>query len=356
MTPRKTKTPALPKIDEAYLLDFLSGLLNTPSPTGYSIEAIEYLEKKLKSFKGITMSRVRSGALLVKLDGAKSHNPRAVTGHVDTLGAMVRTIKSNGRLKMVKNGGFNWNYVEGEGCYVRTRDGKLIRGTILFEKSSSHVYSSDERSEKRSDDNMEIRLDIKSSNEEQTKAAGVEVGDYVFFDPRVEMVNDFVRSRFLDDKAGVACMVSALKALSDAKLQPSRDTYFFFSTFEEVGQGAAAGIPEAVNELLVVDMAAIGTDQNSDEYHASICMKDGNGPYHFNFVDQLRKLAADYSLEVKTDIYIHYGSDGFAFLASGRDAAVALIGPGIDASHNYERTHKSALLDTTKWILAYLLN
>ena len=56
------------------------------------------------------------------------------------------------------------------------------------------------------------------------------------------------------------------------------------------------------------------------------------------------------------DIYVNYSSDGTAYWRVGGDAAVALIGPGVDSSHHYERTHTDALNDTTKWLLAYLLN
>jgi putative aminopeptidase FrvX len=56
------------------------------------------------------------------------------------------------------------------------------------------------------------------------------------------------------------------------------------------------------------------------------------------------------------DIYPYYGSDGSAFWRAGGEAVVALIGPGIDASHNYERTHIESLVATTNWVLAYLLS
>jgi putative aminopeptidase FrvX len=165
-----------------------------------------------------------------------------------------------------------------------------------------------------------------------------------------------VRSRFLDDKACVAIIVASIKALHDAGLQPAQSVYFHFSNYEEVGHGAAAGIPHYVHELLAVDMAAIGDGQNSDEYHASLCVKDSGGPYHHGFSQKLRAMADEHAIPYKTDIYPFYGSDGEAFWRAGGDVAVALIGPGVDASHNYERTHTKALLATANWICAYLLS
>ena len=189
----------------------------------------------------------------------------------------------------------------------------------------------------------------------ETRALGIEVGDFVAFDPRVEVTNDFVRSRHLDDKACVACILAAIQAMQQAGLKPRQTTYFHISNYEEVGHGASAGIPPEVVELLTVDMAAVGDGQTSDEFHATLCVKDSGGPYHHGMSQRLRDLADEYQVPYKVDIYPYYGSDGEAFWRAGGDVAVALIGPGVDASHNYERTHLDALTATSRWILAYLL-
>ena len=160
----------------------------------------------------------------------------------------------------------------------------------------------------------------------------------------------------MDDKAGVAILVTAIKMMLEAKFKPTRTTYFLFSNFEEVGHGAPGGIPEEVTELVAVDMAAVGQGQESDEFNATLCIKDSSGPYHHGLSNQLRKLAAEHNISHKVDIYPYYSSDASAALRAGRDMAVALIGPGVDASHSYERTHIKALLATTQWIIVYLLS
>ena len=176
------------------------------------------------------------------------------------------------------------------------------------------------------------------------------------FDPRVEVNNGFVRSRHLDDKACVASLLSAVKTLNDAGLKPAQRTYLHISNYEEVGHGAAVGIPSDVAELVTVDMAAVGEGQTSDEFHATLCVKDSGGPYHHGLSQRLRDLADENKISYKIDIYPYYGSDGEAYWRAGGDVAVALIGPGVDASHNYERTHMEALVATTQWVAAYLLN
>jgi len=346
----------LPSINLPYLLEFLSGLINTPSPTGFTENAIFFSEEALRVFPELKLSRTRKGALLAFWPGESHDFPCALTAHVDTLGAMVKEIKANGRLQLTKVGGFAWNSVEGEGCTVFTRRGSRIRGSFLLNKASTHVYGTEVAKAEREDDNMEVRLDSRTASSAETQDLGVDIGDFVAFDPRLEIREGFVRSRHLDDKACVACILAAVKAVSEAGLRPRQDTYLFLSNFEEVGHGAAAGIPGEVRELVTVDMAAVGDGQNSSEFHTSLCVKDSGGPYHKGLSDHLRDLADKFKIPYMVDIYPYYGSDGEAFWHAGGDVSVALIGPGVDASHNYERTHTEALLATTRWLLAYLLD
>jgi putative aminopeptidase FrvX len=346
----------LPEIDQKYLLNTLQELLHIPSPTGYTERAITYLEEKLREFPEINFHQNAKGSLLASWLGDLKTSPRGLTAHVDTLGAMVKEIKSNGRLKLTQLGGYPWNTIEGEGCTVLSSSGEPVRGTVLLHKASTHVHGKEVGSTERSGDTLEVRLDWKTTSAKETRESGIKVGDFVVFDPRVEINNNFIRSRHLDDKACVACLLAGVKALYEAELQPAQDTTLHFSNYEEVGHGASTGFPEKLRELVAVDMAAIGEGQTSDEFHATLCVKDSGGPYHHGLSQRLRSLADEYGIPYKVDIYPFYGSDGEAYWRAGGDVAVALIGPGVDASHSYERTHVEALLGTTRWIMAYLLN
>ncbi len=343
-------------VDTDYLMSVLVDLLNTPSPTGFAHQAIASSEVLLEAFPTLQMSRTRKGALVATWPGQSSDTLRALTAHIDTLGAMVKEIKSNGRLKLTKIGGYAWNTVEGEGCTVFTNHGETVRGSILLVKASGHVYGKKVNELKRDDDNMEVRLDIRTTSAEETRALGIEVGDFVAYDPRVEVTNGFIRSRHLDDKACVACLLTAVKALHEAGLQPVQTTTIHISNYEEAGHGAASGFPLDLAELVVVDMATVGEGQTSDEFHATLCVKDSGGPYHHGLSQRLRQLAKKHSIPYKVDIYPYYGSDGGAYWRAGGNVAVALIGPGVDASHNYERTHLDALVATTQWVIAYLVS
>ncbi len=342
-------------IDVEYLREFLVGLLNTPSPTGDAERGIAFTEAALREL-GLETRRTVKGALTAQLAGASDAQPRAVTAHVDTLGAMVKEVKGNGRLALTQIGGYAWNVIEGEGVTVATESGPTYRGTVQLVKASSHVHGGAVGETKREASSLEVRIDARTGSAKETLALGIGVGDFVYLDPRVEQVNGFIRSRHLDDKACVACALAAVKAIQDAGKTVARRTTLHVSNYEEVGHGASSGFPDDIVELLTVDMAAIGDGQTSDEYHCSLCVKDSGGPYHIDFSRKLRRLAAANGIELRPDIYPFYGSDGEALWRAGADVRVALIGPGVDASHGYERTHTDALVDTARVIGYYLLS
>jgi putative aminopeptidase FrvX len=346
----------LPSIDQEYFVDFLVKLLNIASPTGFAESAVAFVEKELSQFNQLKFSRTRKGALVAKWEVESDLSPIALTAHVDTLGAVVKEIKRNGRLKLSRIGGIQWPSVETEGVWVCTSKAEQIRGSVLIDTASGHIYGAEGSKTLRDDDHMEVRLDVRTTSENETRELGINIGDCVAFDPRVEVTNGFIRSRFLDDKACVANIVAAIKSLADAGLSPARTVYFHISNYEEVGHGAAAGIPSDVAELVCVDMAVVGKGQQSDEFNATLCIKDSGGVYHEGLNKKLRALAEQHNIPYKTDVYPFYGSDGEAFWRAGGDVALALIGPGIDASHNYERAHMDGLNATTNWIMAYLLS
>jgi putative aminopeptidase FrvX len=344
------------KIDVAWTTDFLVGLLNTASPTGDTERAIQYVRKTLEQFP-LSVELNRKGTLIATWQGQADDCPRALTAHVDTLGAMVQEIKSNGRLKLTQIGGYAWNSVEGEGCTVMTADGRCWSGTILPTKASVHVHGQEMGKLERKAENMEVRLDVRSTSADETRGFGIEVGDFVALDPRVLVTESgFVRSRHLDDKAGVAAIVGAIKALNDAGLVPAQRTVFHFSNYEEVGHGAATGIPGDVCELLAVDMAAVGEGQQSDEFSVGICVKDSGGAYDLGFRRRLVALCEAAGIPYRLDVYPYYGSDGEAAWRAGADLIVGLVGPGVDASHNYERTHQDSLEASARLLVEYLLS
>ncbi|MCJ7677229.1 MAG: M42 family metallopeptidase [Anaerolineales bacterium] len=341
-------------IDRSFLLDVLLKLLETPSPSGFTAEAMERVEQALAGL-GFTPRRTNKGAALADWMGASASTPRGIVAHVDTLGAMVKEIKPSGRLRLAQVGQYAWNTIEGEGVTVFCYNGRRVRGSVLCTQASNHIYGSDSEELRRSDETLEVRLDEPVHTAAQSRALGVEVGDLVAFDPRPEVSeNGYIRSRHLDDKAGVACVLAALQAMRLASVSPAQRTTIMITNYEEVSHGAVAGLPPDLAELVAVDMAVVGDGQTSDEHHVTVCALDSGGPYDPALTARLRHLGESLNLPLRIDTYPHYRSDAQTVWRTPADVRVALLGPGIDASHNYERTHLDALVATAQLIIEYL--
>lgn len=333
--------------------ELIQDLVSIPSPSGYTDHVIKFVEDYVNNLQ-VSNKRNRKGGLIATLPGQNNNEHRMLTAHVDTLGAMVKEIKDNGRLRLDLIGGFTYNAIEGEYCNIHTSSGKNFTGTILMHQTSVHVYKDAGKAE-RNQENMEVRIDAKVENAEDIRALGIEVGDFVSFDPRVEQTdNGFIKSRHLDDKASVAILLQLIKRIKEEEITLPYTTHFLISNNEEIGYGGNSNIPTNTVEYLAVDMGAMGDGQRTDEYTTSICVKDASGPYHYGLRKNLVELAEKNNIGYKLDIYPYYGSDASAAIKAGHDIVHGLVGPGIDSSHAYERTHETSLKNTEALLYHYV--
>jgi len=339
--------------NEKNTINLLGQLVNIPSPSGYTKTIMQFIGSYLHDL-GIEYKQTNKGAIIATIKGQNDSSHRLLTAHTDTLGAMVKEVKANGRLKLTMIGGFRWNAVEGEYCTIHTADGKKIRGTILMHETTVHVYK-EAGDLKRDDNHIEVRIDEKCFNADDVRKIGIEVGDFVSFDPRFETTESgFIKSRHLDDKASTTLLLQLVKFIKEEKIVLPYTTHFYISNNEEIGYGGNSNVPEQVVEYIAVDMGAIGDGQSSDEYTVSICTKDSSGPYHYELTHYLVNLAKTNEIPYKLDIYPYYGSDASAAIRAGYDVKHALFGPGIEASHAYERTHVDSLKATAELLFTYV--
>jgi putative aminopeptidase FrvX len=344
-------------VDGQFMLEATAELCRIPSPSGFTDDAVAYVERRLTEF-GLAPRRTVKGSLVAGFpEVAKPDAPgRLLSAHVDTLGAMVKEIKPSGRLALTQIGGYDWATIEGEYCTVHASDGDPVTGTILTTKASTHVHGQELSDLKREQRSMEVRLDARVASAEDARQLGISVGDFVSFDPRTTPTGDgFLKSRHLDDKACVAILLGVAKALRESGAKPAAPSYLYVSIWEEVGHGTSAGIPEGVAEAIAVDMAAVGEGQTSNEFATTICVKDSTGPYDRALSRRLIELARDNGIDYRVDIYPYYGSDVSQALRAGHDLRGALVGPGVDASHSFERLHRASLEETAKHQQANLL-
>ncbi|WP_214627822.1 M42 family metallopeptidase [Paenibacillus agaridevorans] len=342
-----------PSLDGEYMVRQLVKLLGIPSPSGYCMEIMNDVGEEARRL-GYEMELTPKGVGIITIPGEEESTVIGISAHVDTLGAMVRSIKSNGMLRFTPIGGYSMNSVEGEYCLIHTRDGRKYEGTALTTKPSVHVYS-DARDLKREEAHMEIRIDESVKSKEETEKLGISVGDFISWDPRTRVLdNGWIKSRHLDDKASVAALFGLMEWLKREGRTPKHTLKLIISTYEEVGHGNAY-IPPDITELLAVDMGALGDDLSGSERHVSICAKDSGGPYDYGMTTRLIELAKREGLPYAVDIYPQYGSDATAALRGGSNIRAALLGPGVHASHSMERTHKEAVINTAALLLAYVM-
>lgn len=344
-----------PQLSREYIVNWLNVLLNTPSPSGFCMAIMELIREETAKL-GYELEMTPKGNAIITIPGMGDPNEKviALTAHVDTLGAMVRSVKSNGMLRFTSIGGYAMHTVEGEYCLIHTRDGRTYEGTVLSTKPSVHVYS-DMRDWKREEANMEVRIDETVKTKEETESLGIAPGDFISWDPGTRILpNGWIKSRHLDDKASVAALFGLMEWLKREGRSPAITVKVILSTYEEVGHGSSY-IPPDITELIAVDMGAIGDDLSATEQDVSICAKDSSGPYDYAMTSKLIDLAKRERIAYAVDIYPHYGSDASAALHGGSNIRAALIGPGVHASHGMERTHADAVVNTAALLIAYIM-
>lgn len=342
----------LPEIDTAYLHDVLGKLLSVPSPTGYTDEIVRCVCDELDRL-GLDYSATRRGAIMACYGGKKAEGARAIVSHLDTLGATVKRIKDNGRLELVSIGTWSARAAETTRCTLFTDDG-FFRGTVLPLKASGHTFGDEIDTQGVGWGHVELRIDADAHDRASVEALGIRVGDTVAIDPGTEMLdNGYVISRHLDDKAGCAALLAAMKAMKDAKVQTPVDIHFIFTITEEVGSGASAVLLENVVAMVSVDNGTTAPGQNSAESGVTIGMADSVGPFDYHLTRKLIRLCEKESIPHQRDVFRYYRSDSASAIGGGADVRTALITFGIDASHSYERIHMNALESVARLVCVY---
>ena len=310
-------------------------LLGIDSPSGYTENAAKYVQEQFAQM-GYDAKITRKGGVLIDLGGEDAQDALLLEAHTDTLGGM------------------NANNAEAENVRVITKFSGIYEGTVQLCDASVHVngnYSTTPRTF----DTVEVVLDEDVRSAEDVRKLGIDVGDFVCFDPRSRITESgYIKSRFLDDKLSVGILQAFAQYLKDENLTPKRRVYVHVTVYEEVGHGGSASVPDGVTEAISVDMGCVGEGVQCTERQVSICAKDSGGPYSYDVVRKLIAAAKREGADYAVDVYPHYGSDVEATLRAGYDIRHGLIGAGVYASHGYERSHRDGALNTLKVIKGYL--
>lgn len=341
------------RIDQTYVLDILLKLLRTPSPSGYTDRAVHFVCEQL-GHMGVDIELTRRGAIRGTLKGRRSSPDRAVVAHLDTLGAMVKALKPNGRVEVVPVGHWNARFAEGARVTLFADMG-TYRGTLLPLKASGHTFAGEVDKQPSSWENLEMRIDERCHSLADLLRLGIHVGDFIAVDPQPDiMENGFIVSRHLDDKAGVAVLLGAVKAVVDAEVELPVDCHPLFTISEEVGSGASAILHGDIAEMLTLDNGTTAPGQNSSEYGVTICMADMSGPFDYHLTHRMLQICQEFEIPHQRDVFRYYRSDSAAAVEAGNDLRTALATFGVDASHGWERIHWSALEALAQLVVLYM--
>lgn len=342
-------------IDQDYLRTTLMRLLEIHSPTGYTDPIVRVVCSFIDSL-GLEYEITRRGAIRVTLPGERSKPVRSIVAHVDTIGAMVRELKDNGRLAVVPVGTWSPRFAEGARVSIFADVG-AYRGTILPLKASGHTYNDEINTQPVSWDNLELRVDEPTASKADLQALGFNVGDFVGVDSSAELLpNGYINARHLDDKAGVAALLTALKAISDHKLKLPSDIHVLFTISEEVGSGASAALHGDVSEMVSIDNGTCAPNQASSEFGVTIAMADSTGPFDYHLTHHLIHLCQNNDIPFVRDIFKYYRCDSASAVEAGNDIRAGLITFGLDGSHGYERANLHALRSVAKLTIHYAMS
>ncbi|BAU75995.1 osmoprotectant NAGGN system M42 family peptidase [Metapseudomonas furukawaii] len=348
-------TRKLPDPDLAYLQRVLLEMLAIPSPTGFTDTIVRYVAERLDEI-GVPYELTRRGTIRATLKGRQSSPDRAVSAHLDTIGAIVREIKDNGRLGLAPVGCWSSRFAEGSRVSLFC-DSRVLRGSVLPLLASGHAFNTQVDSLPVSWDHVELRLDAYSATRADCESLGVSVGDFVAFDPLPEFTESgHISARHLDDKAGVAALLTALKAIAESGQVPPIDCHPLFTITEEIGSGSAAALPWDVSEFVGIDIAPVAPGQHSSEHAVTVALQDSGGPYDYHLSRHLLRLAESNAIPLRRDLFRYYHSDAQSAVTAGHDIRTALLAFGCDATHGYERTHLDSLEALARLLGAYLMS
>lgn len=342
-----------------YAVRVLLEMLSIPSPTGYTDQIVHWVGAELERL-GVSFELTRRGAIRATLEGQRKTPDRAVVAHLDTLGAMVKQLKDNGRCEVVPVGSWSSRFAEGARVTIYSDDGTR-RGTLLPVKASGHVYNEEIDLLPVAWSNLELRIDELVEKRADLERIGIHVGDYISVDPAPEITDSgFIVSRHLDDKAGAAALLAATKAVLEAQrvdepgCELPVDVHLLFTITEEVGSGASAALHGDVAELVSIDNATPAPGQSSRETGVTIAMMDASGPFDWHLTHKLLRLCREHEIEHQRDVFKYYRTDAAAAVEAGNDLRASLVCFGVDASHGYERTHLSSIESLAELLAVYM--
>lgn len=342
-------------IDSDRIIKTLLELLAIPSPCGFTDEVVHYVGNVLDDI-GIDYDLTRRGTIRARLRGRAGGPARAIVTHVDTIGAMVRYIRDDGRLLVAPIGHWSSRFAEGARVTLFSEHG-AYRGCLL--PTLDWGVSRDQGVERvpLDWDHVELRLEEAVFNAEDVRRLGIEIGDFIALDSQPDVLeNGYIVGRSLDNKAGTAAVLEFLRHAVADDIDVTHDTYVLFTVTETTGGGMGNAILPEVSELLTVDFESVKPTEKSPFKRVTLASGDASGPYDYHLTEHLHQLAVAGDIPLQQKYLQAFHSDAAAALVAGHDVRTAVIAYAGDASHSVERTHIESLTNVVRMLEAYAVS
>jgi len=339
-------------ISGARISETLLDLLAIPSPCGFTDEIVHYVGNALLEL-GVDYQLTRRGTIRARLAGRQSGPARAIVTHLDTIGAMVRQIRNDGRVMLAPIG--NWSSRFAEGARVTVfAENRSFRGCILPTLEWGVSHDAGVEAVPQDWDHVELRLEEAVFNEEDVIALGIEIGNFVALESAPEALdNGYIVGRNLDNKAGTAAVLETIRHLVESDAPLTNDTYVLFTIDETTGSGIGGAVLPEVSELVTVDFESVRATEKSPFKRVTLARGDASGPYDYHLTEHLHDLAVRDGIPFQQKYLSAFHSDAAAALAAGHDVRTAVVAYAGDASHSVERTHLESLTNVCRILEAY---
>lgn len=273
--------------------EFLKEMVDTPSLSGNEYELQKKIIKKMKPLVdevitdhvGNTISVINpSSKVKILLDA-----------HIDEIGLTIASFKDDGRCLLQNVGSIRPSLYLGSQVQVITKNG-ILDGVI----SHYRPIQNDKI------ETSELELDLGTFTKDETMKL-VEIGDYVIKkDSLIELKNNNIAGRALDDKIGVYAILNALLMCKENNLK--QGVYASSTVGEETTANGATFVGKIVNPTCAIVVDVIN-DTNSfpikkNRNEISI----GKGPVialgtimNKTLVDLAKRLSKQYNIPVQFD-------------------------------------------------------
>jgi Cellulase M and related proteins len=250
-------------------IELLKRLSEARGPSGFEDEVREVVIQEMSPY--VDELLVDRWGNVIGVKRGSSDYRAMVAAHMDEIGLIVDYIDKEGFLRFRPIGGWNEVTLAGQRVWVRTADGRWIRGVVGV--TPPHVTPSGK--EREAPEIKDMYIDIGARSREEAEKMGVAVGSVAVLDREFAVLNGgVVTGKAFDDRVGVAVMLYALRQIKELPVT----LYAVATVQEEVGLRGAQVAAERINPHYAIALdTTIAADVPgvSERLHVT---KVGKGP------------------------------------------------------------------------------